>query len=117
MLEQIIGLRAEATRKAVDAERSRTLAREIEQRRLAVSTRIGPCVRAHRGDVWRSRAATASRVILVWRVGRELRDAQRELRATAAALQRLAEVLDEEARVALTRAVELERLVGQVTDG
>ena len=104
-----------ATLKMLQAERCRAVADVLDLRRAALTERHRPAVALHHVEVWRGRAATASRTRLrhvigsaLYSLGVDLATASRALRSEAsrleqeaAALRRRAHVLAEaEARAA-----------------
>ncbi len=90
------------------AGHARDLALDIERRRIELQTRLDPVKAGHRREVWASRAAEASRTILVRSVAFEIWNAHDRLLATRVALERRACELDEEARAHRHRAMLLE---------
>ena len=117
-------LYSEATAKIMRAGRCRSVADMLDLRRAALTERHQPVVTLHTEDVWRGRAATASRTRLRRVIGaalnsfgldlattaRALRDEGSRLEQEAAALRRKARVLAEaeaEARARTTGAAAL----------
>lgn len=109
-----IRLRTNAETALADAARARALAAELGVRWRLLEDRLGPCLRAHRPDVWNSRAAAASRRMLVGTVAREVDAARQEMHRTWVALERHARQLEARARADLARAAEPARPVPSV---
>jgi hypothetical protein len=91
-------LRSSALLASRRAHEARLLALDIEVRRLMVGTRIDAPVALHRPEVWNSGAADRSRDELRLRVGFLLDRAVQELATTRAALDRMADDLEDDAR-------------------
>lgn len=109
----------EATLKMLRAERCRKVAEVIDRRAAALAERHRPVIVLHHEEVWRGRAATASRTRLhdvigaslyslsggLAAISRALRSEAAELEQEAAALRRRARALAAaEARAAAARA-------------
>jgi hypothetical protein len=91
-------LRSSALFASRRAHEARLLALDIDVRRIAVGTRIDASVALHRAEVWNSRAAGRSREELQRDIGFLVDRSVRELAATKAALDRMADDLDDDAR-------------------
>lgn len=90
-------LRAGAARAAARADDALALAAEIGRWRAVVLARDDAALARHTEEVWSSRAAAHSRVVLQRGVGRILWTAAEELAATRRALESRAEELRAEA--------------------
>ncbi len=96
----------------MQAERCRSVANTLDLRRGALAERHRPVVALHREEVWRGRAATASRARLhrvigaaLYSLGLDLATASRALRSEAARLEQDAAALRSRARtLAVTEA-------------
>jgi hypothetical protein len=101
-------LRSNALFASRRAHEARLLALDIDVRRLTVGTRIDACVALHRAEVWNSRAADRSREELQRDIGFLIDRAVQELAATKAALDRMADDLEDDARGYRSRASTIE---------
>ena len=86
-----------ATLKLVRADRCRSVADVLDRRRAAVTERHEPVVALHREEVWRGRAATASRARIRRVIGAALYSVGLDLAATSGALRNEASRLEQEA--------------------
>lgn len=90
-------LSSAATQKLVRADRCRSVAEALDRRRAAVTERHEPVVALHREEVWRGRAATASRTRMRRVIGAALYSVGLDLAATSGALRGEASRLEQEA--------------------
>lgn len=86
------------------AERCRTVAEVLDRRRAALTDRHAPVVVLHRVEVWRGRAATASRARLRHVIGAALYSLGFDLATTSRALRGEASRLELEAAALRRRA-------------
>ena len=89
------------------AERCRSVASQLDSRRAAMTERHQPVVALHNEDVWKGRAASASRQKLRRVIGMGLYYLGIDLAATSRALQGQAAELDREA-AALRRQAQIQ---------
>ena len=90
-------LSSAATLRLVRADRCRSVADVIDHRRVAVTERHEPVVALHCEEVWRGRAATASRTRMRRVIGAALYSVGLDLAATSSALRGEASRLEQEA--------------------
>lgn len=87
----------QATLKMLRAERCRSVADVLDRRRVALTDRHEPVVALHHAEVWRGRAATASRTRLRHVIGAALYCLGFDLATTSRALRSEASRLEQEA--------------------
>lgn len=87
----------QSTLKMLQAERCRSVAAVLDLRRAALTERHGPVVALHHEEVWRGRAATASRVRLRYLIDSALYSLGLDLATAVQALGREAFRLEQEA--------------------
>ena len=87
----------QATLKMLRAERCRSVADVLDRRRIALTDRHEPVVALHHAEVWRGRAATASRTRLRHVIGAALYCLGFDLATTSRALRSEASRLEQEA--------------------
>ena len=97
-------LYAQAVGKSARAERCRAVAGILDARRAALVERHRPVAALHREEVWRGRAASASRMKLRRVIGAGLYSLGTDLASTVRALRGQAETLDWEAFALRRRA-------------
>ena len=90
-------LDSQATAKIMQAERCRSVADTIDLRRAAVTERHRPVMTLHREEIWRGRAASASRARLQRVIGAALYSLALDLATTSRALRGEASRLEREA--------------------
>ncbi len=100
----------QATLKMLRAERCHSVATVLDRRRGALTERHRPVSALHHAEVWRGRAATASRTRLhrvigaaLYSLGFDLATASRALRSEASRLEQEAAALQRRARARLSR--------------
>lgn len=86
------------------AERCRSVADVLDRRRAALTERHEPVVALHHAEVWRGRAATASRTRLHRVIGAALYSLGFDLATTSRALRSEASRLEQEAAALRRRA-------------
>ena len=101
------GLFQQATLKMLRAERCRSVAGLLDRRRAALTDRHEPVVALHHAEVWRGRAATASRTRLRHVIGAALYSLGFDLATTSRALRSEASRLEHEAAALRRRACAL----------
>lgn len=94
----------QATLKALRADRCRSVADVLDRRRAALTNRHEPVVALHHAEVWRGRAATASRTRLRHVIGAALYSLGFDLATTSGALRSEASRLEQEAAALRRRA-------------
>lgn len=94
----------QATLKMLRAERCRSVADVLDRRRGALTDRHEPVVALHHAEVWRGRAATASRARLRQVIGAALYSLGFDLATTSQALRSEASRLEQEAAELRRRA-------------
>ena len=99
----------QATLKMLRAERCRSVADVLDRRRAALTDRHEPVVALHHAEVWRGRAATASRTRLrrvigaaLYSLGFDLATTSRTLRSEASKLEQEAAALRRRARARMS---------------
>ena len=94
----------EAALKALRAERCSSVAEVLDRRRVVLAERHRPVVSLHHEEVWRGRAATASRHKLRRVIGAALYSLALDLATTSRALRDEASRLEQEAAGMRARA-------------
>lgn len=94
----------QATLKMLRADRCRSIADVLDHRRAALTSRHEPVVALHHAEVWRGRAATASRIRLRRVIGAALYSLGFDLATTSRALLSEATRLEQEAAALRRRA-------------
>lgn len=94
----------QAALKMLRAERCRSVADVLDRRRAALTDRHEPVVALHHAEVWRGRAATASRTRLRRVIGAALYSLGFDLATTSRALRSEASKLEQEAAALRRRA-------------
>ncbi|MYB85625.1 MAG: hypothetical protein F4X85_00200 [Acidimicrobiaceae bacterium] len=94
----------EAALKAVRAERCRSVAEVLDRRRVVLAERPPPVAALHHEEVWRGRAATASRHKLCRVIGAALYSLALDLATASRALRGEASRLEQEAAGLRARA-------------
>ena len=94
----------EATLKALRAERCRSVAEVLDRRRTVLAERHQPVTALHHEEVWRGRAATASRIKLRRAIGAALYSLALDLATASRALRGEASRLEQEATGLRARA-------------
>ena len=94
----------QATLNMLRAERCRSVADVLDRRRAALTDRHEPVVALHHAEVWRGRAATASRTRLRHVIGAALYSLGFDLATTSRALRSEASRLEQEAAALRRRA-------------
>lgn len=92
--------------KALRADRCRAVADVLDRRRAVLTDRHEPVVALHHAEVWRGRAATASRTRLRHVIGAALYSLGSDLATTSRALRGEASRLEQEAAALRRRARE-----------
>ena len=94
----------QATLKALRADRCRSVADVLDRRRAALTGRHEPVAALHHAEIWRGRAATASRTRLRHVIGAALYSLGFDLATTSQALRSEASRLEQEAAALRRRA-------------
>ena len=94
----------EATLKALRAERCRAVAEVLDRRRVVLAERHRPVAALHHEEVWRGRAATASRHKVRRVIGAALYSLSLDLATASRALRAEASRLEQEAARLRARA-------------